>query len=377
MQTIHLARVHIEAGDTVIVCCYFQHNLQIVQKLKDLGAAVELLGLNRSLNPIAFMAKLRRVFNSARPDIIHIQYMAPGLLPIIAARVGCRSRVVATVHQPATPYGKKARLLLRLAARFCDSFICVSEAVENSWFGTSRLFDPRSQEQRHFTIHNAVDIEKIDRILDSTNGRWLRTQYGIQGGPVIGAISRFRHEKGVDLLIKAFATLCKDLSTARLVLVGDGPDRPLLEQCSKDYGIADKVRWIGQQPWEGAMALMSIMDIVVIPSRWEGFGLIAIEAMAAKRAVIATSVDGLAEVIGNDGNGILVPPNDSGALALALLELVKQPQRCEQLRANARQWVETHFSMDVFRRRTLACFETLDPNRNNKRSVCEAAPLSH
>jgi glycosyltransferase involved in cell wall biosynthesis len=82
-------------------------------------------------------------------------------------------------------------------------------------------------------------------------------------------------------------------------------------------------------------------------------------------------------VITNNESGVLVPPNDPRALAFALHELLQQPQRREQLRIKARQRVEAHFSMDVFRRQMLKCLETLDLKRNGERPAYEATPLPH
>lgn len=364
-QSLYLARVLVKAGYQVIVCCYFEHDAAMVTEFQQAGVQLELLNIDRRSRAIRVIGELRKIFRRLRPDVVHVQYMAPGFLPVIAARLAGVPRVLATVHQPGRPYGRKAKLLLRMAAGHCDKFICVSEAVERSWFGNSRLFDPANPaalQRRHVTIHNAVDIERIDRILAGTQPGRLCRQFRIPEGPVIGAISRLRQEKALDILLAAFASVCNELATARLLLVGDGPDRIALERQAAELGIAGKVVWAGQQPWEQAVALMSVMDVVVVPSRWEGFGLTAIEAMAAGRAVVATAVDGLAETVGNDGCGRLVPPNDSAALASALLELFAQPSLLETYQIKARRRAESLFSLEVFRQKTLACFQGLNPN---------------
>lgn len=320
-QTLQLARVLCDAGHEVSVCCYFERDPAMVARFEQAGARVELLGLERSISPLRLLAVLRPAF--AKADVVHVQYMAPGFLAVLAAKCSGAGRVFATVHQPATPYGWKARLLLRLAARMCKRFICVSEATAKSWF----------EDRPTVTIHNAVDIARIDGIAAAGSG------------PLIGAVSRIRHEKGIDVLLDAFVAV----SGARLLIVGDGPDRAALEKRA-----TPNVEWAGQQPWERAIALMKGMEIVVVPSRFEGFGLTAAEAMAAGRAVVASDVDGLREVVGDAG--VLVPAGDAAALAAALKRLLEDVDERAALGRKARQRVEAMFSFDEFKRRILECY---------------------
>ena len=116
-QTLQLARVLRGAGHEVSVCCYFERDPAMVARFEETGARVELLGLDRSTSLLRLLGELRKWFAAAKPDVVHVQYMAPGFVPVLAARLAGVPRVFATVHQPATPHGWKARLLLRLAAR--------------------------------------------------------------------------------------------------------------------------------------------------------------------------------------------------------------------------------------------------------------------
>ena len=330
MQTLLLSRVLAEAGYAVTVCCYFEYDKQVVGEFEAAGLTVTRLGWARSTGSARFVRCLRAEFQKKTPAVIHIQYMTPGFLPVVAARLAGTRRVFATVHQPATPYGWKARLLLRLAARMCDRFICVSEAAARSWFGDAAC---------PVVIHNAVDIARIDAI--------PAVRIGETSVPVIGAVSRIRREKGIDVLLDAFSRITS--AGARLRIVGDGPDRTALEK----RGVLN-VEWAGQQPWEQAVALMKGMDIVVVPSRFEGFGLTAAEAMATGKPVIASDVDGLREVVGDAG--VLVPAGDAAALAAALGRLLANAQERALLGRKARERAERMFSLDLFRQRILDCY---------------------
>lgn len=318
LQTLQLARVLRGAGHEVSVCCYFEHDPAMVAAFEH----VELLGLERSVSPVRLVNVLRRSF--AKADVVHVQYMAPGFLAVLAAKLSSARRVFATVHQPATPYGWKARLLLRLAARMCDRFICVSEAVAKSWGVTS------------VTIHNPVDIARIDEIPPQP-GRDQKV-----APTLIGAVARVRYEKGIDVLLDA-------VPGERLLIVGDGPDRASLEKRA-----VPNVEWAGQQPWERAIALMKGMTIVVVPSRFEGFGLAAAEAMAAGKVVVASDVDGLREVVGDAG--VLVPAGNPSALAVALKRLLADANERAALGRKARERAEKLFAPEIFRRKILECY---------------------
>jgi len=325
MQTLLLARVLKQQKHSVTVVCYFEYDRDVVNEFTTAGIAVDCRGWDRTVGCMELVRTLTALFRARTPAIVHVQYMTPGFLPLLAARLANVPRVFATVHQPATPYGWKPRLLLRLAAQMCDRFICVSEAAAKSWFGRA---------SRCVVIHNAVDIARIDAISPET-GRDPKA-----APTVIGAVARIRHEKGMDVLLNAFA----GITGARLRIVGDGPDRAALER----RGVAN-VEWVGQQPWERAIAWMKGMDIVVVPSRFEGFGLTAAEAMAAGKAVVASDVDGLREVVGDAG--VLVPAGDAAALAVALKRLLADPQERAVLGRKARERVETMFSLETFCRK--------------------------
>ena len=105
MQTLLLVSALIDLNYDVEVCCYFEFDGLVVAEFKTAGAKVRLLGWTRSLGTIVFIRTLASIFREINPDVVHVQYMTPGLLPIIAARLACVPHILATVHQPGTPYG--------------------------------------------------------------------------------------------------------------------------------------------------------------------------------------------------------------------------------------------------------------------------------
>lgn len=369
IQSTNLVRTLIGCGFRVTVCCFFEHEPGMVAAMGKTGAQVVLLGLVRSTGLLKLLFSLRNTFIDERPDIVHIQYIAPGLIPILAARLARVPIVFATVHQPGHPYGRRAKLLLRVAARLCTAFFCNSRAVEESWFGNSSLFDPtKGSIRKHWTIYNAVNIDKIAGIVAAAEVPTLRRELSLRAGPVIGCVGRLRKEKGQTLLLQAFAEVLKQHSPATLLLVGDGPDRGVLERQAKQLGVFNNVCFYGRCEPEDVYRMLAVMDLVAVPSLFEGFGLAAAEAMAAGRPVVASAVDGLAEVVVDGQTGTLVPPGDPGALAAALVQLLKDPDLAYIYGKSGLERCRNLFGLAHFRDTTLAAYRCLLPKSWNSGS---------
>jgi glycosyltransferase involved in cell wall biosynthesis len=362
-QTLLLVNALIESGYAIEVCCYFEWDDMVVAEFRAKGAKVQLLRWNRAIGTFTFIRDLARIFRNISPDVVHVQYMAPGLLPIMAARLAHIKFVVATVHQPGTPHGLKNRLLLRFGARLVHHFTCVSEAAEKSWFGHSYLLDPKQPVKiygrRHLTIPNAVDIESIDKALKAKSPLVIQLAAKLKGKMIVGTVARLSIEKGIDILIEAFAEVHKAIPQSHLLIVGDGNQFPYLKQLVSNLDVSNAITWTGKMSWEEAMGFIGLMDVVVVPSRFEGFGLTAVEAMTCGKPVVASSVDGLAEIISDGENGVLVPSEDVTAFASALSELLNDEERRQTIGMAARRHVIDNYTYHIFRERVKTLYETV------------------
>lgn len=372
IQTINLLNALRSLGHHVYVLCYFEYENLIVDEIRRTGVTVKLLDLKRGINFIALIYTLRKEIRAINPDVVHVQYMAPGALPIIAARLAGVKTVYATVHQPYTKsHGRLAKIMLRASSLLATKFIAVSQNAEKSWFGSSYLFDEINFPRRnplHFTIHNAVDTAMIKTIINGIDTNELKKKLSIPAGAtVIGAVSRIRQEKGIDILVEAFTRLNLEATEVHLLLVGTGPDENLLKKRVLDSGVGSSVTFYGEAEWEKAIQIMAIMDIVVVPSRFEGFGLTAAEAMAAGKPVVASDTTGLKEIILNNEAGILFPVNDISALMLALQKLISNPVLSHCLGSAGQKRVSENFSLEIFERKikALYCNYFLSPDRTN------------
>lgn len=363
MQTLAVVRVLISGGYRVIVCCYHEHSPAVVSQFEAAGAEVSLLNLTRQVGLsglLRLIPRLAKVFRSYQPDVVHIQYIAPGLIPIIAARLAGVRTVFATVHIAGSiAYGRKAKWMLRAAAQLCTTFICVSKDVERFWFGDAKVFDADHScaNRYHLTIYNAVDIERVCSIVSSANRDEIRDQLKLRDKKVIGILGRLAVQKGHTFLIDAMVDVVLAMPDTVLIIIGDGPERERLKVQAEALGLSEHIRWLGSMHQEEAWSMFSVMDVFVMPSLFEGFGLTAAEAMAAGLPVVGSQVDGLSEVIEDGVTGYLVSPDDSQALAHSLIVLLNNTLLAKQFGQNGCDRVQKYFSMEQFSKSMLALYE--------------------
>jgi len=359
IQTLNLVRVLRSAGYRVSVCCYYERDDAVVDMFRQAGADVLLMGLRREQGAWVLIRELRKLIRGLRPDIIHVQYVAPGLLPVLAARLAGVRRLLATVHAPGRTVGLRARVFVRIASRLCRIFFCVSQSAERSWFGDSQVFDAAQSNghRRHYTLYNAVDVDRIAMLADGVDHAAVRRCLGLGDGPVVGIVARLRSEKGHAILLDAMAEVVRELPEARLLAVGDGPDRDSLQEQARRLGIEGSVVWAGAKTQDEAFALYGVMDVVAVPSLFEGFGLSAAEAMAAGKPVVAAAADGLAEVVQDKVTGGVVPISDSKALTTGIAGLLSNPVLAKALGQAGRRRVAIEFSIARFAESTLAAYD--------------------
>ena len=355
IQTLYLARALVAAGYGVSVCCYYQADPAVIAEFQAVGTRVDLLVPDRPVASVGGveLAKvgwlLWRYLWRIRPDIVHVQYLAPGLVPILAARAAGIPTVLATVHQPGEPYGPMARLSLRLAAALSTAFFCVSRSVEQSWFGDSALFDPSSVgKRRHFTLYDCVDVEQFAQGADQADTQAIREELGLAGHPVVGIVGRLRREKGHAVLLEALSLVVRSVPNVTLVVVGDGQEREHLEEQVRSLGLDGHIVWLGARRPEELPGLYGVMDVVAIPSQFEGFGLMAVEAMAAARPVVAFATGGLTEIVVDGVSGKLVPPGDRVAFAGALVGLITDCKAAVEMGKAGCRIVQSRFSQGAF-----------------------------
>ena len=174
-------------------------------------------------------------------------------------------------------------------------------------------------------------------------------------GPRLLCLGRLVPSKGFDVALRAFRTLAAGHPAARLVVAGDGPERRALERLAVAMNIGRRVEFLGRVAPDRTAALIAASTLVLMPSHEETFGLVALETAQQGRPIVASRVEGLAEVVADGETGVLVPPGDAVALAAAASALLDDPARRAGMGARARQRVAEHFGWE----RHLDAYETL------------------
>ena len=296
-QTLNLAQVLVSGGHRVVVACYFEYAATTVSRYRSAGVEVELMQQEgRRIGGwcgVLFLYRgLRHLVRKYRPEVAHVQYMAPGAQPCLFLRLLGVPHIIATVHTDGRIY-KSLQLLHFIQRHVADVFTCITTMAEKEFFSSSELFSPDTVLQRHdhVTIYNSLPSHVT--LADTARER-------LSAVPVIGVVSRVEHIKGMDLVIPAFAQVQKQLPLSRLLVVGDGSLLPLMKSQATALGVDDKVEWVGYQPQENLSSYYDCIDLLWMPSRSEGFGLSALEAMARGCPVVGSRVGGLTELVTKD-----------------------------------------------------------------------------
>ena len=174
---------------------------------------------------------------------------------------------------------------------------------------------------------------------------------------MIGAVGRLHRLKGLDLLIRAAPGIRAEIPSLQIVLIGRGMEEHELRRLAAEQGVGDAVRFAGFHA--EARRLMPAMDVLAVPSRYEGQSISILEAMACARPVVAADVGGIPEVVVDGVTGLLVPAENPEALARALVRLLKDSALAERMGRAGRERVATHFSQAATIDRTFALYEEL------------------
>lgn len=343
MRVLHVAKVTGIAGAE-------NHLLALLPALRALGVDAEVVLLQEPGRPVAQL--VRAFLNAGVPtfELAINMDLDPWLVGRLARLV--RSRGAHAVHTHgvhADLYGRLClqgldgvlllqtrhnddrfrrlwimRLLNQWLARRCVRIIAISDAVREFVCAVEGI-PPRKVERIYYGLDAAPAPQNV---VD------LRTELGWAGAPLIGFVGRLTGQKGVDVLLNAFAIVHRALPTARLLLIGDGPQRDALAVLAGGLQISAAVHFAGWR--EDARAQMAALNVLAIASRWEGFGLVTLEAMQAGVAVVASRVSALPEIVLDGETGLLVPAANAAKLAAALMALLQDPQRAMQLGENGR-----------------------------------------
>lgn len=294
---------------------------------------------NERLRP---MWRLLKAVQDFKPDVIHTHhlyelfYAWPGALLTGA-------HIVHTEHEYYSLMSTRACFQLRQLARFCGAVTGVNQ--ETSAFLVQKVGIPSIKVH---TIVNGIDLGS------HVGDRQTREAFGLsEQDLIVGIVARLELVKDHSMLLRAFQRVVARLPRAKLLVIGDGSERPNLECLAQELGISGHIHFLGIRT--DVPELMASMDLVVLSSKQEGLPLCILEAMASSKPLVATNVGGIPSVVIPDETGLLVPSGDVESMASALLYMLLNPDKAKHLGRNGRGMIEKYYDL----KKTLASYHTL------------------
>jgi glycosyltransferase involved in cell wall biosynthesis len=307
--------------------------------MNEAGMPVTAVGQGRLFDPRALL-RATGIARSWKPDIVHGAVFEGLSLAVVAGRLS-RARVVLEETSHAVNRSPRGHALFRGLTAMADACVAISPAVADYLVEVTQV--PR---RKITVISNGAaspTMPSPERALA------LRQELGIAPEAlVVGTVARLTDDshKRVSDLLRAAALLSSTVPQLHVLVVGDGKERGMLEGLAKSLGLVERATFAGHRDDVGNM--YGVMDVFALVSAREGFGLVVAEAMLCGLPVVGTSVGGIPDIIGDDSNGVLVPPMQPELLSRALRALLSSKERRIELGSCAQRRAREHFSAERY-----------------------------
>jgi glycosyltransferase involved in cell wall biosynthesis len=295
----------------------------------------------------AALVRLVRFLRRERIDVLQVYFPDSTYLGVLAGRLAGVPHVVRTRNNLGHWLTPGHRRLGRLVNRWTTVTVANCEAARRAL-----LRGEGTAPESVVVLENGVDLERFLSISALDPGVPLRR---------VGAVANLRSVKGLDVLIEAAATLSASHPDIAFRVAGEGEERPELERQVAAAGLVDQFALPGAV--KDVPGFLAGIDIAVLSSRSEGMPNAVLEYMAAGRAVVATAVGATPELIEDGVHGLLVPPDDAGRLAGAIVELLRDPGRAARLGAAARRRARERYGRQAMVERFERFYEELTGGR--------------
>ncbi|PKM88685.1 MAG: hypothetical protein CVU87_06945 [Firmicutes bacterium HGW-Firmicutes-12] len=322
------------------------NNLNLPPQVRIDNIAIPEIPCNiKALSSINYLKNLIKEKNFG---IVHTHGYAAGMTGRLAAIWAGKKEIIHTVHNflptisPVLTFGGK--LAERQLSYHSKKIITVSEQLRNSQIEIGITPD------KLVTIYNGIESTKFTHKVRSE----ARAMLGLSSqDQVIGTVSRLIPSKGIDIFLKALAQLNKTQKVKGLI-IGDGPLKAILQDSAQRLGLSGKILFLGQR--EDVPKLLSALDVFILPSRQEGFGLTLVESQWLGLPVIASETGGIREIIQDDINGLLFTPGEYMELYQKISFLLSNEQLKNKLASNGEKSAHLRFSAEKMISSTLGLY---------------------
>jgi len=288
------------------------------------------------------VGRIRELVARHGVDVLHTHGYKADVMGCAAAWPN-RVALVATCHNwpSRLPSMRAYAAIDRIVLRYFDRVATASGPVAAS------LLRWKVAAHKLKTIPNGVDMEPFSETVRDP-ARSMRSEFGAVTGLLVGCVGRLVPDKGGAVLLSAAQAVLAVYPNAKFVFAGEGPARTEWQALAIKLGIASQVVFAGRR--EDMPAFYSSVDIVVLPSLNEAMPMCLLEALAAAKPVVATTVGAIPKVIVPGVSGLLCEPGDARALALAILRLLRDPELGRRLANHGKAYVKRHFAAEVVAR---------------------------
>lgn len=305
--------------------------------------AFENVDMIRSIDPksdLNAIKAIRKLLKKYNPDIIYCHSSKSGALGRIA-NMGLKNKCVYNPHGWAfNMRGNKLKKLIyvgieKVLAPFCSTIICISDAEKES-----ALKNKICRKNKLKIIYNGIDFEEYNMDYHMNTKQLLEIP---KDAYVIGMVGRLAEQKAPDVFVKAAKHIKKKIPEAFFLIVGDGPDWDKVQEQIDDNGLTESFILAG---WSSRpMEYIKILDVAVLASRWEGFGLVLPEYMLANKPIVATDIDAIPFVVKDRENGLLAPVDDDKKIAENVIEIYQNEDLRKSLVEKGKKAVNEKFNV--------------------------------
>jgi glycosyltransferase involved in cell wall biosynthesis len=317
------------------------------------GFLVEVIGRKSGVDGRCAL-RLARILRQERVDLIHAHQYTPFFYSLLARLIFDQPPVLFTEHGRHFPDFRRPKRVLanRLLLQRRDRVVGVGEAVRRALINHEGL-PPR----RVGVVYNGIDtVGFANGFHDDRDA--IRRDMGVEPNDfVVLLVARLDYLKDHATAVRTLQRVVDRRPDVRLVLVGEGPEKPAIERLVAAHGLGPNVRFLGLR--KDVARLLRATDLFLLTSISEGIPLTVLEAMAAGLPVLATQVGGLGEIVEDGQTGRLAPSGDDAALADRLLQLAENPELCQQMGRRGQERARALFSESMMHARYLELYRSM------------------
>ncbi len=323
----------------------------MASEAKERGIPLRRLTIQRDYD-LTLLLKIRRALREIKPDLVHSHLIHADLYGLFAAKLAGVGAVISSRHNDDQfRFHPIWQRLSPLLWRLTKGGIAISGSIKDFMIEVEGAPSDKIAVVHYGLEHKWLADEEL-RAARQNLRRELRLE---PDALLLGLVCRIVEQKGIAYALRAFQQIRQRFPTARLIIAGDGDLRAQLEALARELGIDEYVHWLG---WHSdALKLIGAFDVLLMPSLWEGFGLVLLEAMSRRVPVIASRVSAIPEVVVHGETGLLVEARDVDALANAMTRLLEDHALRQHMGLLGAARLEERFSVERMASATLAVYE--------------------